>query len=970
MQQSAPRRFSPRSRVVTGIVVLTALAVIVWLLARGCDTPVDPVTRGFDYFHAKAIELDRDPDRVKAFVADDIKTLEGTGNVKGPLATLWNGSGTASEKAQLEAVLLACCDPVADSSTAWRDTAGNANETKLGVELELTSGGTTKRTGVIAESCGLLVGAGHSLEIDEGGKAKLTLRLYGADPVIREIDATDADSALLRFTLTAEGKPRDVTRELWNKDNENGPTWGIPGDRHDFIVLPSRVTKFVREKEELRLKEAEREGDADAKAYLALLDYCLQSDDILAGIEKENGVTALFDLPRILILSKFNLPSFVGGPAQALDLRLNHVNFEGEKVAAYASVQTRSMLEAGLETAWLAEYTGAPCTSAHDVISALREDYPDQPARRLQAVLDALAAAASQPAGTTLTFVASDPANKDAPKPEVTLTRQDDGKWLIRSGALHAGIVADLEKNPDMPRLALKDGRIDGATDSQERLALLVEVGLMAADVKPQTGSRYVLQSRLASAPPSLVVEGASFTFAWGSGDDRVDQQVVINSCGGSLVLIARVQSGVRPVSGDRTIAAAALDSSTLHNPWYAQGSDSQKDATTFVVSRQVFATLKSGKSSDFTLQGRYANTEDAAEGKPRPITWTGRIEPVGTGTTVISINNRDETINILRCRAGEREIAILDDARWPVGMADKLTEVNTSIRARLVDLGGTPIGGAVVSIDDVRLTTAFDGAFTVPPRKADGYVKLKATVTRGADSLGEAELDLTSPGLSEIVVTVHRPLKDLLFIHPSERSRLDPLNLSAQVKRHANAAFDSGLCVMIPAAMVTVGGEEEIAFYSFDPATGESIGVMETGLHGSMGTFKSAWKDAAKKTGKEAWDNRKDIAEGGLPPIHMLRGAIVAWFTYCSYRLEGSSNVEALMRMLNDMEYWEANSNLFSQTEKAIGGKAGEKVREKLAGAIGGNMDGGAAVVAFKCGYLGSAAFLAKFMADRGNDD
>ncbi|MBK9974043.1 MAG: hypothetical protein IPP14_04640 [Planctomycetes bacterium] len=951
--------------------VLAAVAVLVWLMVRGCGDAPEAVPRGYDYFHAKVEELGRDPERVKAFVEADIQTIEGAGNVKGPLATLWNGAGTEREKAQLQDVLLACCDPAMDSAEAWRTRGANDETVKLSIVLEAGTEGKTTATEAIDGYCATFAGAGHSLEVAEDGTAKLTVRTYGAEPEVRAINVKEAYWAQLRFTLSGDGKPREIVRELWNKDNRSGPTWGLPGDRHDFIVLPSRVSKFVREKEELRLKEAKREGDADAKAYLALLDYCLQSDEILAALEKENGVTARFDLPRILILSKFNLPIFVGGPCDALDLRLNYTSFEGEKVAAYSSVQTRSFTEAGLETAWLAKYTGAPCTSAHDVISALREDYPDQPARRLQAVLDALAAAANQPAGTQLVFSASDPvAAKGAVPPEITLSKLEDGKWSIRSGALNAAMVADLDKNPDMPRLPLKDGLIDGATDSHERLALMVEVGLMAADVKPQVGARYVLQTRLIGAPRALVVEGASFTFAWGSGEDRVDQHVVVRGCGGSLVLEARVQSGIRPVNGTRTIDAAALSSATLHNPWYAQGDDLQKDATTFVVSRSVYEALKAGKSSDFAVAGRYATVEDAAEGKPRPITWTGKIEPLGTGSVKVRINNKEETVAILRAKAGEREIAILDDAQWPVGMADRLLEVNSGIRCRLLDTGGTPIGGAEVSIEDAKATTAFDGSFTLAPRKADGYGRLKASVKRGEDSLGEAELDLSAPGLGEVTLTVNRPLKDLLFIHPREREKLAPLPLSDQVKRHANAAFDQGRCVMIPAAMLNVGGEEDIAFYSFDPATGENIGVMETGLNGSMQAAKNAWKDAAKDTAKEAWDNRDDIAEGGLPPIHMLRGAIVAWFTYCSYRLEGSSNAEAIMRMLNDMGYWEENTNLFSRTEEAIGGDAGAEARKRLAGAIGGNMDGGAAAVAFKCGYLGSAAFLAKFMADRGNDE
>src|SRR5688572_10500155 len=90
--------------VVYGCVLLVLVALV--LLLRGCPKGVEGP---FDYFQAKAVELGRDPGRVARFVTDEVKALPYQGNVKGALATLWEGAGSPGEKAALHDALLRHC---------------------------------------------------------------------------------------------------------------------------------------------------------------------------------------------------------------------------------------------------------------------------------------------------------------------------------------------------------------------------------------------------------------------------------------------------------------------------------------------------------------------------------------------------------------------------------------------------------------------------------------------------------------------------------------------------------------------------------------------------------------------------------------------------------------------------------------------------------------------------------------------
>lgn len=881
------------------LILLVILGVL--LFPRNCGKSVDGP---FDYFRAKAGDLNLDPGRVAKFVADEVKTLSYKGNVKGALATLWEGAGSPEEKAALTEALLAHCPggkPAAPSS---------------GVAVTITHRGAAD-TVIYEGPIGDLVGDVHSIETVAAGKTRITLRTR--PPVVKELEAgPEREEIVFRVQRPGEDKPLEVVRELWHKENEVGPVAAIPEDRHDFVVLPCRIGKFVREKEEHLLQTRGRDKSEEAKGYLALLDYCLRSDLALADLERDLRLRARFDVPRILILSRAKVPDLPDG-VLALDLRLNRVAFDGgDPSDAYLAAQVRSFVESGLEHHFLSEITRQPCTSTYDVFNKLNDDYPNSYDRRL-ALIGASLAALGDPGHAVFR------ARRDGPT--VTVKKEGD-RWVLSGARIKESVAREL--------------KLGDTHERAQDAALAVELALMSTDAPPN----YVLEVvELSRGDDSLVAEGARFVFRWDEGEGRTDQVIDVESCRGDMDLGWRVQSGVRPARGRRVIAKAALNESTTHNPWYLTGEDRQEEATSFCVSRKVFQELRAGRPVAMALNGRYGPEDE--HHAPRPIVWKGQATRTGEGVHRTLINGREEEIRFIKAKIGDAEVAILDDARFPVGMADKITEIRTSIRARLVDESGLGIPGAAVTLPGGRSSMSGpDGRFILPP--STGQVKL--TVTRGGKTLGEPVIDLAAPGRSDVLVTVPRLRTELLFITKGNARELDALHLTAQARRHLDRYVGAGYQVVIPSRRVEVDGVDVIAYYAHDLATGDIIGVTEDGLHGSSAAWSRALASLARDLAK---------SKGKLSPfahVHAMRGAIIAWWIYSKERVGGLEHEEAIKKMLDEMDYWEKSTNLLAGLDQIPGAR---KAMGKAMKSAGWGVEGAGAKAAFKIGFLGATAFL-----------
>jgi hypothetical protein len=850
------RRKRRRRTVIAIIIVLIILAL---LLLRGCPALGEP----FDYFRAKATELKNDRAAIVAWVKG-LPTADYRGDAKGPLAALWNGGGSAEEKLALANALLATLAPPVSASlddvTPDRKKDMDAERKPFTVTVVLreeSADGTPRDTTVVQAPVGSFVGDVHSVDYAEAGKTRVTIRgNAAATSVVERGNATGED--LVLTIERPDDQPLVLVRELWHEKNRVGPDRPETGDRHDFVVLPCRTSAYVREKEELILKQRSRSQGPEAQAYLALLDYTRTADFLLGKLEKDKAVRARFDTPRIIALSRFVAPQFVGHIAWAFDLRWNRVAFDGEPLACYEATQLRSLVEGGLQERFLTELSKHETASAPALFTRLGDDFPNSETRRLEAIREVLAAIEMAGPGVKATLDVHDRGARSG-KVSVTVTCEPDG-LRVQGGPANPEFVQFLSKTEGAPSVPFTadglnsvvpiatgapgdgDGQGPGANAGPEVLAaaLVVEAALLGAKVEPPVPSNYVLGSTIDRTNESLVARDAVFDFVIGKGETRTDERFMIQGVLGELALRWRIQDSVVPIIGNRTVAAGALEGATVHNPWYAAGDSLGKEATSFCISRKVAAALRAGKPIDFALESRLE--PGAGLNDPRKKEWQGSLAPLGAGTVTVPVNGRPETLATLRAKLGDSELVVLDDLSFPVGMADKISRISTSVRGRLIDENGIGIGGAAVVVRGSQVaqaTTIADGSFTLPPPKGQGYGSTKVTIIKDDASLGERDVDLTAPGRSVTELSVPRPRIQLRWI--VDPGPLDDLPLSDQVKRLAHRDLDLGNMIVIPSAMVGPKARQEIAYFSCDRASGSIAGVTEYGVAGS-----SVWSRAA----------------------------------------------------------------------------------------------------------------------------
>jgi hypothetical protein len=964
METSRKKKRSRRAGL--AILLLLILAALLLLIPWRCATDAP-----FDYFRHRAEELDRDPGRVIAWVRDDVGTLDYRGDLKGALGALWNGAGSPEEKLLLARALLLHCEGDAEVSleTVAPGAAGTATDRAYEVTVlhrrwtgPALASAETKETELFSGPVGSLVGDVHSIEVPEAGVTRVTFRVAG-EPVLRSVSTAGSlgEEIVFRVEHPGDGSPREVVRELWRADNAVGAREARPGDRHDLVVLPCRVTAFVREKEKVVLEQRGRAVAPEARGYEGLLEYAAGADEVLADLEKALGVVARFDRPRILLLSTFGADE--KEPAHAIDLRLNHTSFAGEAVDARLACQVRSLLESGMEHVFLSRWTGVATGSAFETFGRLRDDTPARFDRRIEAVYDALHALREHGGpGASATFAARRPGG-DSPTVRVEV---EDGAFRLRGGPVRAECAEALASGEVAPRPGYVDGMLDALFSDAAEAAVVVEATLLAADGAPAIASDYWLESTIDMGRETMVRPSARFELAWGEGAGRVTQSIQVRENEGGLEYAYHTRRGLRTASGRLAVAAPAVAGARRHNPHYRNGTHEQEGATSFCVSRAVRAELAAGRAVPFALEGAYGEMDDPTG--PRPTAWEGRLEPAGTERVVVPTNGKPVEVTILRARlvGGEPpfpEVAILDDPQWPVGRADCLVAIRTSVRGRLLDEQGRGIGGAHVQAGDGEgapsAITWPDGRFRLPPsREEPGEVLLVVTQKLGNEEVVEKRnVDLTAPGLDEVTVTVPRARVPVAWIAPGEEARLEALPVSAQVKRHARRDLASRRVVAIPEKPLPGAGVDLVAYYAYDPATGEAVGVTEDGLHGATVNWGS-FRRAAVKTVEAGVQGAGDI--GPSAPLHAMRGANTAMFMFATYRLQGYSHAETIERLLDEMESWEERTNMFTGIESVAGGKA----REKLAGKMGkgtlGTIDGDSAKASFYLGYIVATAYLA----------
>lgn len=853
-------------------ILFVLLLLLLLLLLKSCSRP-------FDYFYEKASTLDFEPEKIVQFIRDEMPTLSYRGNVKGALGALWHGSASPEEKLELAKTLLAYCDkpfPIRLAQLVPQDLSKNTLEKNYLLTLthrlkipETTETMTFIEKELFSVPIHSLIGEIHSIEIAE----KTVIILRGKSAMKHEIAREKAISEEILFEIEDPKNPEKsllLIRELWNSQtNQEKRNKPQKGTVHDFVVVPSRISEYVLQKEEILLTQQKRKKNRESYSYLKLLDYMRDSDEILSKIETEFKVLAEFQWPRILMLSTFpkEEQTTVLEKAYALDLRQNYTTFIGETPNILEATAVRSFVELSREQFFLENWTKLSSFSMYELLNQLQNSDLNSSKSRVHSIRHALWILQKRGLIDSSKIVFKGKSNQETPEkiPSIIVSLTEHKKIQLTSVTLDIESIKQIFSQRSLPA-HFKPQQLESVLKLEEATEV-IEAILETTLLSPY----YSLEIEFLFGEESqfLVTPGARFEFKWQNQEKNTTQTIHIENQENSLNYHWEIKNGLRFARGKREISQDALLKSKIHNPWYGllHSNSKQENATSFCVSQEVFHALKKNKKSEFALQKEMQT--DQITGQEREIEHKGELFFKMQKKHAVLLNNKKTEIPILVCEFQAKtltaplEITLLDSPNYPIGKAEQLLEIDTEIRGRLVDENNLGIADAEISLESSlgeekaddkgfgdaitalsgksSLKTWPDGSFRLPPLKKKQYQKTTLKIVQGTAQDSETqqrELDLSAPGLDEILVQVPRHIRKLEWIEPSEIKNLDSLPLSNEVKTRAQSISKTGKIIIIPNKMFENGLSIVIGFLSYDQKTGEIIGVTEDGLYGGFSDY------------------------------------------------------------------------------------------------------------------------------------
>lgn len=969
------------------VLILVIIAVLFFLFLKKCSIKEEPDENKIviGYFTEKAAELEFNRAKIISWIRDSVYTYEYKGELKGPLATLWDKGGSIKDKLSLANRLLQessdtkkqdliTLNDISDETEEFSDTIYKLKIT----HRVLKADGTFSDTEVFNEAVSYFVGDVHTVTIPSIGTTRYVFR--NKDSLTIDVSTLGAIGEEIIFTIPKPGFGHQIVkRELWKYDNNVGPSLPLLGDQHDFVVLPCRINESVVKKEKEILESEKREETDAGKNYLGLLDYCLQSDKILEEYEKEKEVKAIFDMPRILVLSKYNIPKTKGGPFYAMDLRWNRTSFEGDSVNAFLACSMRGFLDAGLEQQWFSEWSKRSCMSSFEVFNRLQDDYPTYPLRRMTLAEKCFREfKALNNKGASLVFSAHKTGKDEDVLAKVTIRKNDDGNIVIEGGNYdQAKIEFLLERELIIP---VKEDKIEGLIDSDpKKAAIIIENALLATDYKPHVPPDYFMNVEFNRGKRNLLVTGSVLRLI---GETKSIHKFI--NVGKSVTMDFKVWNSSLTIEGFLTLDEDAMETSRLFDRWWYNEELTYNDKTSLVLSRDIYRELKSGKDSK-CANGK--NLEDATE---ETLFVT---EP---STANIMVNGKDVELPTVCYKNAEGEIRhLLDYEKVPVLKIDKYSSIETEILCRLTDSSSKVIANASVKLKNAGTSaiTMPDGSFILPPPLTESYGMDSFIIEKNNEEYGRVAVDLTAPGIDIIDIISPRKRMEAVWLTLDSLDYLASLPLTDEVKKHIKSYIEKGEFVLTPSRMVPTEGGDIIGFYAFDAQTGDITSVFESGINGVMRNMDDIYdditddltdwaKDNGKEMGKEGvsnliktagiegamadamnsyWSDVIDVMESGakangmILALHSYRGGLAAMYGYSGHRInqdDKTDHTKALVNTLRDMDMWAGKCDFFEGTEY-VGGDDVKDAVEELINNFYPGFSGPAAKAAFKVGYI-----------------
>jgi len=910
------------------IALLVALiAVFLWSAGKG-----EP----YDYVAAKAEALGDDPDRIIAFVQDEVAGQDYEGCLRGPVGTLFSGAGNDVDRSALLVALLRKAG--AEARFAWADTtwveiaegdkwkdlltSGPADAAAtvrtgddlptevfhtLTVTLRLTGQGLSDEASLALRTAEL---ATHPLLLSfSGGEAVLSVA--GLDPELRlPVNKGKDETLALVFTHQGPGeaKPTVFTREIYTRKYPDYPAMDDPRNRHIITVAPWSLSRWAYDKErELTQSELKAFPDEHARSsYLLVLAYMVESDEALAVMAGHFKAAAYFTRPRVIITSA-NFTKGSDLPAWcAIDLRQNAVHVAGDETVRAAIGVTRSAYEGSLEADILARATGRPPISAFSALQQLFDRARPSTPERLRfyaSSLERLLKETTQ--GATLTFVAGEGR-------QVVFERGQGEELILKS--ISESLTAAMEKakvewgvleskkltDKDFGRAALELETLfgpvaGGSTDYRPTIDVEESTReLLVAD------SRIFLMRTVEKGKEAIV--SLEYQFLSVDGDisyESIDYWDETNK---------------RPIRSSLTlrIPAESVESSHVLSRYYSQGLY-DKGNMFLMASREVHRELKEEGETVIRFMKGDGDLTD-----PIKLYLTHMKEEP------IYVNSRERTIGILYAAGGfvkdnpkkkpfddvkpiplDKENnrwvinrwKILDNPRYPL-IGIKGSRFQTAISGRVVsERTGLGIPDAKVTVEGTRVagTSWGDGRFLLPVIKKR-FGEFAVSASREGYAATKVKIDFTKPDAFPISLKlVPRPSpEDFVWVTAGDaEAELKKTEATDRVRDLVRAALSENpeLAALVPKRRIALGGSFCHAWLLFDRSNFHITGVTEDGLHGSsfVGGMASDWASNSARAG---------LGIGGSPyatqtgVINYYTGFISSWYAYSAGKLDAISQM------------------------------------------------------------------------------
>jgi hypothetical protein len=855
--------------VLIALVLLLAVVALVVVRRRSLASE--------DYLTQAARRLDFDAERIAAFVRANVAEEAYDGALRGALGTLWSGAGNNTDRALLLAALL----DRAHVPNRLMALPGGRGQPPLYAVARLGADGTYVYAGPDVVAPPSMGTPTQAIPEAENHRITLAIRttLAGAPPVeeaftfpvaslighdvtlawrargvatvaVLEVDGAEhpanADAArALRQDLVIRVIPPQgaVVAQAFERVRPllvRGSAMPFsPSDRHTIVVSAGWIPDAVRDREveTAGAPPDHPDGAAHKAAYLLLAASDRHTRDLLAA----SGAKAFFASPRITIISRTT--DATGAASMSSDLRKNNIAVTSDDLAGAARLNLlRSLFDAALESVVLRHVTGAPSTSAIDILANAVSGTRALADERAGTLGSALSRLLAEPPGAALTLACE----KD-PDINVRFTRHDATIVAAPSASLERGISrrAPSIREIASTRSAASAAIPDLAARWQTTLLLSTDTGCMPV-------------TTFTPAQPKHVYDGTRFLFfspkatqaSWGYGISKLPIQPDESL---ELLEFAPLVADPKSLGLARVVIHAEdLVKGHQYNFVVDTGADDRVGRLACTFSREVHHELITNGWTEMTFGAKQTKLKLWVVNRQAAHLAVGVAPmdvPVLTVVGDLAEKNAPRPKNaqvadiVLEEGNVCNKMVILDDPSLPLVLRQGDVDISSTVvqagyTGRVVDAeSGAPITDATVGIGGAAPAAIWpDGTFHLPVQYGYGQTSLTFSAPRYQQQVQTKDLQL--PDLTPLVVKLTRAAawSDYAVLGAADLGQLGALSLSEGTRALIAEALaaDPDLRAVVPRFPIFAPWGRAEGWIEANLRTGEVYPRLEDGLYGA----------------------------------------------------------------------------------------------------------------------------------------